>query len=67
MQTLQGILKKATIPIPPALYVKHKSDADLAEALEELLNKHGLHKSADPRQIEKVKKKLQINRDLEGA
>eukprot|EP00884_Botryococcus_braunii_P017966 jgi/Botrbrau1/4853/Bobra.0032s0014.1 len=66
VQKLQGILRKATISIPPALYVKHKSDADLEEALEDLLAKHGLHRSADPRQIERVKKKVQLNRDLEG-
>lgn len=66
VQELQGILRRATIPIPPSLYVKHKSDSDLEQALEQLLSKHGLHRNADSRQVEKVKKKLQLSRDLEG-
>lgn len=42
---LRNLCKEATITIPPSLYVKHKTDDELAEALEALLEKHGL--SAD--------------------
>lgn len=39
---LRNLCKEATITVPPTLYVKNKTDADLEAALEALLEKHGL-------------------------
>ncbi len=47
VKRLQGICKAATIPIPPTIYSRNKgSESALQQALEELLEKHGLDASA---------------------
>jgi hypothetical protein len=65
-QKMQKVLRQATIPIPPAIYRNNPSNSQLERALEELLDKHGLSRNSEPKQIDRVKKKLQLNRDLEG-
>lgn len=66
VEKLRGICRQATIPIPPSLYVKNKSDAELALALEALLSKHDLSSSSGPRDVARVQQALQVHRDLDG-
>lgn len=47
VKKLQGMCRAATIPIPPTIYSRNKgSEEALQQALEELLEKHGLDASA---------------------
>lgn len=64
---MQKVLRQATIPIPPAIYRSNPSNAQLEGALEDLLRNHGLNRNSEAKQIDKVKRKLQLSRDLEGV
>lgn len=46
MEKLRGICKAATITVPPNIYRGNPSDEQLQEALEALLEKHGLDANA---------------------
>jgi hypothetical protein len=43
-----------------------KDSAGQREALEQLLDKHGLNAHSDPKYIQKVKKKIELERDMDG-
>merc|ERR1712060_264822 len=60
------ILKEASIRIPPRLYSVHKTEAALESALLGLLSKEGLSSSSTRKEIAKVRKRLEMQRDLDG-
>ena len=62
----RSLCRLATIPIPPSVYAKNKTDEELAAALEALLEKHGLSASSNSQDAAKIKAKLQLQRDLDG-
>eukprot|EP00887_Chlorella_sp_A99_P006169 scaffold3.g6169.t1 len=66
VEKLRALCKAATITIPPATYVKNKDNASLEQALEALLEKHGLSADAGEKQVAKAKQRLQVARELEG-
>lgn len=66
VEKLRTLCKQATITIPPTLYVKNKSDDELAAALEALLEKHGLSAGSGPNEVARAKQQLQTVRDLDG-
>lgn len=63
---LRTLCKSATITIPPNIYSKNKTDDELAEALEKLLDKNGLRPNASSHDIARVKARIQLERDLDG-
>ena len=64
---LKRVLKLATIRIPPRVFVINKNkEESLRVALESLLEKHGLSVSSSRKRINKVKKRLEVERDMEG-
>jgi Histone chaperone domain CHZ len=63
---MRSLCRQATITIPPNIYVKNKTDSELEDAFEALLNKNGLGASSGPNEVAKVKAQLQIQRDLDG-
>lgn len=66
VEKLKRILKTATITISPNIYVKHKREDELYEALCGLLKKEGLSPNPSDREIAAVRKRKQIERDLDG-
>ena len=60
------VLKEASIRIPPRLYAVHKTEAALESALLGLLSKEGLSPSSTRKEIAKVRKRLEMQRDLDG-
>ena len=60
------VLKEASIRIPPRLYAVHKTEAALESALLGLLSKEGLSSSSTRKEIAKVRKRLEMQRDLDG-
>lgn len=60
------VLKEASIRIPPNIYKKNKTLVELESALEALLEKHGLSFNSSKKIIRKVKKRLEIERDMDG-
>lgn len=60
------VLKEASIRIPPNIYKKNKTLVELESALEALLEKHGLSINSSKKIIRKVKKRLEIERDMDG-
>ena len=63
---LKALCRAATVPIPPNVYKKNKTDNGLAQALEKLLEKHGLNYNSTSHDTSRVKAKLQLQRDLDG-
>lgn len=66
VEKLKRILKQATITISPSIYVKHKEENELYEALCGLLRKEGLPPNPTDREISSVRKRKQTERDLDG-
>mmetsp|Transcript_8157 Transcript_8157/g.50562 ORF Transcript_8157/g.50562 Transcript_8157/m.50562 type:complete len:256 (+) Transcript_8157:4128-4895(+) len=66
VEKLKRILKTATIAISPNIYVKHKGEDELYDALCGLLKKEGLSPNPTDREISAVRKRKQIERDLDG-
>lgn len=66
VEKLKHILKTATITISPNIYVKHKREDELYDALCGLLKKEGLSPNPTDREISAVRKRKQIERDLDG-
>ena len=60
------VLKEASIRVPPRLYAVHKTEAALESALLDLLSKEGLSSSSTRKEIAKVRKRLEMQRDLDG-
>ena len=63
---LKAVAKAATVTVPPSLYVKHKGDAELQAALEDLLAGHGLSAASEPADTARIKRKLVAARELDG-
>ncbi|CAD7698779.1 unnamed protein product [Ostreobium quekettii] len=66
IKKMKQMLKDATIRFGPSLYSKNRDEASLAAALLALLSNHGLSLNSNPREVQKVRNKLQLARDLEG-
>lgn len=66
VEKIKRILKQATITISPSIYVKHKAENELYEALCNLLRKEGLSSNPSEREISALRKRKQIERDLDG-
>ncbi|DBB04206.1 TPA: hypothetical protein ACH3X1_013240 [Trebouxia sp. C0004] len=63
---VKQICKAATIKIPPSMYLKSKSLAEVESDMETLLSKHGLSLDASSHEISKAAARLAKERDLEG-
>ena len=66
IRKLKQLCARATIKVPPSTYRSTKSEADIEEALLELLHKHKLGEDAKDHQLLRVKAKLEQARELEG-
>ena len=63
---LRALCRQATIGIPPNVYVKNKTDEELAAAILALLDKQDLHERSSATDVARAKHNLQLQRDLEG-
>ena len=66
-QVLRDVCNKATIHVPPSVYTKNRGDDEgVARAMEALLARHSLNERSSPGDIKRVKKRLTIERELDG-
>ena len=63
---VKKILKLASIRIPPRLYSVHKTEESLEAALLGLLEKENLGLGSTKKEISKVRKRLELARDMDG-
>jgi len=64
---LKSLLKQAAIPVPPTIYKTAAGDeAALCVALEALLAREGLSAGSDARAVEKVRRRRELAKDLDG-
>ena len=64
---LKSLLKQAAIPVPPTIYKTAAGDeAALCVALEALLAREGLSAGSDTRAVEKVRRRRELAKDLDG-
>ena len=62
---LKEVCKKAGISIPTAIY-KKKTDADVADGIAALLERHGLSRSSGRGEIADARSRIQKEKELEG-
>ena len=63
---MKAIARAAGVAVPPGTYGRAKTDAEVEEALEAALGKHGLSATSDAAAARAVKKSLAAARELDG-
>ncbi|QDZ19930.1 hypothetical protein HOP50_03g24480 [Chloropicon primus] len=66
IEKAKKILKMASMRIPPRVYALNKDPSSLERSLEDLLSTQGLSLASPKKDIVRVRKRLELERDLDG-